>query len=114
MVRLFTSVPGARSTAMPVMRSHTRNRVFKRSSQLTLLIWLVVANAPGATPYESPVAQVQQSQIDELVSARLRAVSIPPAHLCSDAVFVRRVYLDVIGTLPSATEAQRFILDGNP
>ena len=31
--------------------------------------------------------------------------------LCSDAVFVRRVYLDVIGTLPTAKEASEFIQD---
>ena len=31
--------------------------------------------------------------------------------LCSDAVFVRRVYLDVIGTLPTAKEAREFIQD---
>ena len=29
-------------------------------------------------------------------------MGIQPAKLCSDAVFVRRVYLDVIGTLPTA------------
>jgi hypothetical protein len=31
--------------------------------------------------------------------------------LCSDAVFVRRAYLDVIGTLPTAEEAREFIRD---
>ena len=41
-------------------------------------------------------------------------MNLTPAPLCSDAVFVRRVYLDVTGTLPSATEAQTFILDKNP
>src|SRR5581483_1630190 len=114
MVRMFTSAASANSTAMPVIRPHIRNRVFKPSSQLTLLIWLFAANAPGSTPYESSIAPAPQSQIDELVSTRLRALSIPAAHLCSDAVFVRRVHLDVNGTLPTATEAQRFILDGNP
>jgi hypothetical protein len=39
---------------------------------------------------------------------------LEPACLCSDAVFVRRVYLDVIGTLPTATEARSFILDQRP
>jgi hypothetical protein len=33
--------------------------------------------------------------------------------LCSDAVFVRRVYLDVIGTLPTAKEAREFIQDAD-
>jgi hypothetical protein len=114
MVRLFTSAASANSAAMAVISPCVWNRVFKPSAQLTILLWLFVASAPGATPYESPTAQVRQSQIDELVSAQLRALNIPPAQLCSDAVFVRRVHLDVNGTLPTAAEAQRFILDGDP
>jgi hypothetical protein len=38
----------------------------------------------------------------------LSKFGIQPA-LCSDAVFVRRAYLDVIGTLPTAKEAREFI-----
>ncbi len=32
----------------------------------------------------------------------MQELNIQPARLCSDAVFVRRVYLDTIGTLPTA------------
>ena len=46
------------------------------------------------------------TQLDHWVSARLHQGGIPEANLCSDAVFLRRVYLDVIGTLPTAQEAQ--------
>ena len=46
-------------------------------------------------------------KIDELVFARLKKLGLQPSPLCSDAVFVRRVYLDVIGTLPTAAEAKR-------
>ena len=41
-------------------------------------------------------------------------MGIEPASLCSDGVFVRRVYLDVIGTLPTAEEASQFLLDKDP
>ena len=82
---------------------------------LTLLPWVFAPNAPGGTPYEAPAAEVRpQNRIDELVLARLQSLNITPAHVCSDAVFVRRVYLDIIGTLPTGTEAQQFILDRNP
>ncbi len=37
-----------------------------------------------------------------------------PAALCSDAVFLRRAYLDVIGTLPTGAEARDFLLDRSP
>lgn len=46
--------------------------------------------------------------------ARLHALGLEPAHVCSDPVFVRRVYLDVIGTLPTAAETRRFLQDRRP
>jgi hypothetical protein len=79
-----------------------------------LLILAVTVNTFAATPFESAAALTPQNKIDELVFARLQELNITPARLSSDPVFVRRVYLDVIGTLPTATEAQRFILDRSP
>jgi len=71
------------------------------------------AGAP-ANPYETAAAPTPDTQIDKLVFARLEKLGIEPAHLCSDAVFVRRVYLDVIGTLPTAQEAREFFQDKDP
>ncbi len=72
--------------------------------------------APHATsnPFEGPASAAPMTQIDELVFARLKALGIAPAGVCSDAVFVRRAYLDVIGTLPTAYEAKEFLLDRSP
>ena len=63
-----------------------------------------------AGDFESDAALTPQNPIDELVFARLKELNIQPARLCSDAVFVRRVYLDVIGTLPKGLEAEQFLL----
>ncbi|HUC86432.1 MAG TPA: DUF1553 domain-containing protein [Candidatus Acidoferrales bacterium] len=69
----------------------------------------------AATPFESPrPVTPENNKIDELVFARLQALNLPPAQLCSDPVFVRRVHLDVTGTLPTAAEARQFILDPDP
>jgi hypothetical protein len=49
--------------------------------------------------------------IDKLVFAKLRKLNILPSELAGDADFLRRAYLDVIGTLPTAEEARRFLDD---
>jgi hypothetical protein len=54
------------------------------------------------------------NKIDTLVAAKLKKVGIRSSQLSSDAVFLRRVYLDVIGTLPTADEVRRFLDDKKP
>ncbi len=73
--------------------------------------------ATAATPesiYELPGTPRPQGKIDELVFARLQKLGVTPAHVCTDAVFVRRVFLDVIGTLPTAAETGEFLKDKSP
>ena len=74
----------------------------------------VALTKPPANPFESPGAPKPASEIDRLVFTRLNKLGLQPASLCSDPVFVRRVYLDVIGTLPTGYEAQEFILSQKP
>lgn len=56
--------------------------------------------------YASPPAV---NFIDEHVFAKQKDLQLLPAARASDPVFLRRVYLDTIGTLPTAAEAQRFL-----
>lgn len=52
-----------------------------------------------------------QNFIDDLVDARLKMLNTHPTDVCSDADFLRRVYLDTIGTLPTSEEARQFLDD---
>jgi hypothetical protein len=47
--------------------------------------------------------------IDDLVYAKLKKLAILPSEPISDPLFMRRVYLDLVGRLPSADQARRFI-----
>ncbi|MGO8704029.1 MAG: DUF1553 domain-containing protein [Candidatus Brocadiia bacterium] len=55
-----------------------------------------------------------QNPIDTYTLAAWRRRGIEPANLCSDSVFVRRVYLDVIGTLPEPADVLAFVADATP
>ena len=52
--------------------------------------------------------------IDTLVNAKLRQLQYLPSPTCSDPIFLRRVYLDVIGVLPSVEETNKFLADPSP
>jgi hypothetical protein len=49
--------------------------------------------------------------IDELVWSKLRKLRITPSEPASDSAFLRRVYLDVIGRLPTPAESRAFLQD---
>jgi hypothetical protein len=66
---------------------------------------------PARSPFESAAASSARNRIDDLVFARLTRLGLQPARPASDAVFLRRVFLDVIGTLPTAEEARTFLED---
>jgi Tfp pilus assembly protein PilN len=50
-------------------------------------------------------------EIDRLVYARHQKLGLLPSATCTDEEFLRRVSLDLIGRLPSAATARRFIAD---
>jgi hypothetical protein len=52
-----------------------------------------------------------QNYVDEHVFAKLRTLRMNPSELCSDELFLRRAYLDVLGILPTAEAAQAFVAD---
>ena len=52
--------------------------------------------------------------IDDAVLAKLKLLGIPPSPLTDDGTFLRRVYVDITGTLPTAEETSAFLDDPSP
>jgi len=52
--------------------------------------------------------------IDLIIERQLGSRGITPAELASDAEFLRRVYLDLTGSIPTLGEARAFLADASP
>lgn len=55
----------------------------------------------------------EHNYIDRHVHAKLKLLNLLPSELCGDHEFVRRAYLDAIGTIPTVTDMQTFLADGD-
>jgi hypothetical protein len=77
-----------------------------------------VAVAAFAVPSDRVVEEslyaARNNFIDDHVFAKLRDLRIEPSGLSSDAEFVRRVYLDACGILPTPDEVREFLADASP
>jgi hypothetical protein len=52
--------------------------------------------------------------VDELVDAKLAKLHVAASPVCDDAEFLRRVYLDLTGTLPTPAAVRKFLTDADP
>jgi hypothetical protein len=66
---------------------------------------------PHDIPAETFAAAPRRNVIDELTLEKLANLRIPPSPRADDATFLRRAYLDTIGTLPTVEEARAFLAD---
>ena len=68
-------------------------------------------NSPFGTPRPT---QPQPTAIDQRIESKLAALGLDTSPTCSDSDFVRRVSLDLIGTLPTPDETRAFLADTDP
>lgn len=65
----------------------------------------------AATPKSAPVVSDLPAFIDAQIAAKAALAGVPLAPPAEDAEFLRRVWLDLAGTIPSATETRAFLAD---
>jgi hypothetical protein len=88
----------------------------------SIVAWYLAQNvvAEVTVPYEKELpAEVfagaeRVNFIDDLVLKKLQQLRIPPSERSNDGEFLRRVYLDTIGMLPTIDEARAFLADTTP
>ena len=62
---------------------------------------------PSGTTSFDPLPAAQK--IDELLNAHLKSENLNPNPLISDGLFLRRIYLSIIGRIPTILEANNFL-----
>jgi len=72
-------------------------------------VMLPVSDKVG--PKYPKLASAATSQVDQHVSAKLQKLGIIPSETCTDTEFLRRVSLDLTGTLPTPDQITSFLAD---
>lgn len=99
--------PAAHGRVLRCLRSHFR----LASAAYALSLFLCICCCSRATlAQESPATPLHQ-RIDALVAAGHVG---PASPIASDADFVRRIYLDLTGAVPTAAETKAFLADEDP
>lgn len=84
------------------------------TAALALVLLTPAPPRPEARAAGISAAPGRANPLDDVVAAGLARLGIEPAPLSPDDVFVRRAYLDVIGTLPTMQDVSSFIDDADP
>jgi hypothetical protein len=105
----------------------------QRRLGLAVLVWaglgslVAQADPPAKIPVVVPMGALdakewlkasttplQAGEIDRLIGAQLKKAGSTPAPRAGDELFLRRVYLDLTGTLPMPADIREFLADKNP
>jgi hypothetical protein len=91
-------------------------KVRLRIFSAVLLGWLAIPKSLPAAPPEQTARDVAAlaEAIDQAIASRWTENGAKPTHATDDAEFMRRVYLDLNGRIPTVAEARRFLDDTDP
>lgn len=87
--------------------------------EAAVTVWYLsrIVIATITVPFDTEVSEKDFSEaprrnfIDELVLKKLRSLNLPPSPKSSDTEFLRRVFVDTIGVLPSPEDVRLFLAD---
>jgi hypothetical protein len=79
-----------------------------------LCVFAVVSSAGGALVAQEPVSGGQTQRINELIAQTWADYSLTPSAAATDGEWCRRVYLDLVGRIPSVEELQAYTNDKTP
>lgn len=85
-----------------------RGEAFVMARFATFTVGSQIIVVPKGLAFEFPDIP-ENNYVDSLVNDKLKKLRITPSEICSDEEFLRRVYLDIAGILPTREEYDRFM-----
>ena len=107
-------VDAARTRSQAEPRGYVSRVLLLLAGAAVILHSAQAARAAPLRPFETDTWATPANGVDERVLTVLQRKNIEPALPCSDEVFLRRVYLDVIGALPEPQDVLKFVRDPAP
>ena len=85
----------------------------------SIVVWfssqIVLARITSPYPYQVPAASYDDAPrrnfVDQLVLDKLESLRLAPSPRSTDGEFLRRLYLGLLGTLPTELEVREFLAD---
>jgi hypothetical protein len=87
-----------------------RGEAFIMARFYTFTVGVPFVTLPKAIKFDAP-KPAEFNYIDTFVNAKLKNLRLEPSRVCDDATFLRRVTLDITGTLPTPEEFTKFTAD---
>jgi len=94
--------------------SNDKSSKKKKDEKDEIDVVLFNVTSKAVDPSRRTQAQEAARQIDRLIAANYAKYKIKPNPLTSDAQFVRRIYLDIVGTIPTYQETVKFLNSKDP
>ncbi len=107
---VFMSSNGTSATVdeAGMVTAHARGEAFLMARYETHTVGTRFIILPKGLKYEDPKTP-EFNFVDTFIHNKLRKLRISPSEICTDEEFLRRVYLDIAGVLPTMEEYNRFM-----
>jgi len=96
-----------------LVTAHARGEAFIMARFDTHTVGSQFIVLPKGLQYEDPKTP-ENNYVDTLVHTKLRKLRIIPSEVCSDEEFLRRVSVDITGTMPTIDDYEKFLADTAP
>tara|TARA_R110002096_G_scaffold16106_34_gene55259 strand:- start:17101 stop:19917 length:2817 start_codon:yes stop_codon:yes gene_type:complete len=90
-----------------------RGEAFVMARYDTFTVGSQVIVIPEGLEYKRPTIP-SNNYIDELVHEKLHKLRMVPSEICEDDIFLRRVFIDVLGQLPERDDYDAFVASKDP